>query len=83
MPSLSSQALSSLGRNFSNYRSFNVVIEDERVQVDGPAGTATVTGRVTRSFTTRTGVAGGNTVTQVFHMRKVGGSWIIERLGVP
>ena len=43
--------------------------------------TATVTGRVTRSFTTRTGVAGGNTVIQVFHMRKAGGSWIIERLG--
>jgi serine/threonine protein kinase len=80
MPSLSSQALSSLGRDFANYRSFNVVIGDEVIRVDGSAGTATVTGRVTRSFVTTTGVAGGNTVTQVFRLRKVDGSWIIEGL---
>ena len=78
LPSLSSQQLRSLERDLSNYRSYSVEINRPRFAVEG--STATVTCDVTRSFVTRSGIAGGNTVATIFHLRKVAGSWIIEKL---
>ena len=78
LPSLSSQQLRSLERDFSNYRSYSVEIAGPRLAVEGV--TATVTCDVTRSFVTKSGIAGGNTVATIFHLRKVAGSWIIEKL---
>ena len=78
MPSLTQQQLRALERDFSNFRSYHVDIADERITVDGSA--ATVTCRVVRSFVSRTGTDGGNTVSSVFHLRKVGGAWAIESL---
>ncbi len=76
MPKLTPQQLRVLERDFSNFRSYRVEIADERIAVDG--STATVTCRVGRSFVSRTGSDGGNTVPTVFHLRKVGGAWVIE-----
>ena len=78
MPSLTEQQLRSLDRDFSNFRSYHVEIADERIAIDG--ATATVTCRVVRSFVSRTGANGGNTVASVFHLRKGGGAWVIESL---
>ena len=78
MPSLTEQQLRSLERDFSNFRSYHVEIADERIAIDG--ATATVTCRVVRSFVSRTGANGGNTVASVFHLRKGGGAWVIESL---
>jgi hypothetical protein len=78
MPSLTEQQLRSLERDFSNFRSYNVEIADERIALDG--ATATVTCRVIRSFVSRTGANGGNTVASVFRLRKGGGGWAIESL---
>ena len=77
LPSLSSQQLRNLDRDLSNYRSYNVEIARPRILVDNV--TATVVCDVTRSFVTRSGIAGGNTVATIFHLRKVEGSWIIEK----
>ena len=78
MPSLTQQQLRALERDFSNFRSYHVEIADERIAVDG--STATVTCRVVRSFVSRTGTDGGNTVPSLFHLRKGGGAWVIESL---
>ena len=78
MPSLTQQQLRALERDFSNFRSYHVEIADERIAVDG--STATVTCRVVRSFVSRTGTDGANTLPSVFHMRKGGGAWEIESL---
>ena len=78
MPWLTKQQLSALERDFSNFRSYHVEIADERIVIDGAA--ATVTCRVVRSFASRTGADGGNTVPSVFHLRKAGGAWVIESL---
>ena len=67
-----------LDRDFSNYRRYAVDIRDERIAVDG--GTATVTCQVVRSFETKSGVTGSNTVASVFHLRRNGSIWTIERL---
>jgi hypothetical protein len=55
-----------------------VEIADERIAVDG--STATVTCRVVRSFVSRTGTDGGNTVPSLFHLRKSSDAWVIESL---
>jgi eukaryotic-like serine/threonine-protein kinase len=78
MPSLTAAQLRDLGRDFSNYRSYTVEIRDERIEVDGP--TARVTCQVVRSFETKNGVAGSNTVHSLFHLRRSGTGWTIERL---
>jgi serine/threonine-protein kinase len=78
MPKLTPQQLRTLERDFSNFRSYRVEIADERIAVDG--ATATVTCHVRRSFVSRTGTDGGNTVPSLFHLRKVGGAWVIESL---
>ena len=78
MPSLTAEQLRDLDRDFSNYRSYTVEIRDERIDVDGP--TATVTCQVVRSFETKNGVAGSNTVQSIFHLRRSGSGWTIERL---
>jgi serine/threonine protein kinase len=78
MPSLTAQQLRDLDRDFSNYRRYTVEIRDERIDLDGP--TATVTCQVLRSFETKNGVAGSNTVQSIFHLRRRGSGWTIERL---
>jgi len=78
MPSLTAEQLRGLDRDFSNYRSYTVAIRDERIAVDGP--TATVTCQVVRSFETKNGVAGSNTVQSIFHLRRSGSGWTIERV---
>lgn len=78
MPSLTAQQLRDLDRDFSNYRRYTVEIRDERIDLDGP--TATVTCQVVRSFETKNGVAGSNTVQSIFHLRRSGSGWTIERL---
>ena len=78
MPLLSADQLRSLGRDFSSYRSYSVAIKDESIAVDG--ATARVTCQVVRSFETKNGVAGSNTVRTVFHLRRAGSDWTIERL---
>ena len=78
LPSLSAQQLRALEKDFSNYRTYTVEVADPRVSIDGD--TATANSPVTRSFVTRNGVAGGHTVATTFHLRKIDGSWVIERL---
>jgi serine/threonine protein kinase len=78
LPSLSVQQLRALEKDFSDYRSYSVDIADPRITVDRE--TAVATSQVTRSFVTRSGVAGGHTVATTFRLRKIDGSWVIERL---
>jgi hypothetical protein len=78
MPSLTPDQLRNLERDFSNYRSYTVDIRDERIAVEGI--TATVTCQVVRSFETRNGVTGSNAVDSIFHLRRTGSAWTIERL---
>jgi serine/threonine protein kinase len=78
VPSLTPDQLRNLERDFANYRSYTVEIRDERVAVNG--ATATVSCQVVRSFETRNGVKGTNTVNTVFHLRPSGSGWLIERL---
>jgi len=78
MPSLTTDQLRNLERDFSNYRSYTVEIRDPRIAVEGM--TATVTCQVVRSFETRSGVRGSNTVDSIFHLRRSGSAWTIERL---
>jgi serine/threonine-protein kinase len=78
VPSLGAAQLRTLERDFSNLRSYSVTITNERIVVDG--ATATVACEVVRSFTTTTGVTGGNTVDTVFTLKKTGGTWIIEKI---
>jgi hypothetical protein len=78
LPSLSAQQLRSLEKDLSDYRSYSVEIADPRISID--RDTAAATGQVTRSFVTKSGVAGGHTVAQTFHLRKIDGGWVIERL---
>jgi len=78
MPSLTAAQLRDLNRDFANYRSYTVEIRNERVDVAGP--TATVTCEVVRSFETKNGVAGRNTVGSIFHLRRSASGWTIERL---
>jgi len=78
LPSLSVQQLRALEKDFSDYRSYSVDIADPRITVDHE--TAVATSQVTRSFVTRSGVAGGHTVATTFRFRKIDGSWVIERL---
>jgi hypothetical protein len=78
MPALTTQQLRALERDFSNLRSYQVEIADERIALDG--STATVTCSVVRSFVSRTGTEGGNTVPSLFHLRKVSGAWVVESL---
>ena len=78
LPSLSVQQLRGLEKDFSDYRSYSVDIADPRISVDRE--TAVATSQVTRSFVTRSGVAGGHTIATTFRLRKIDGSWVIERL---
>ena len=78
MPSLSADQLRNLGRDFASYRRYSVVIKDESIAIDG--GTARVACQVVRSFETKSGVSGSNTLRTVFHLRKTGAGWTIERL---
>jgi hypothetical protein len=78
MPSLTPDQLRSLARDFANYRSYLVEIRDERIAVDGLS--AMVTCQVVRSFVTKNGVAGSNTVESIFHLRRTGPGWTIMRL---
>lgn len=78
LPSLNAQQLRSLDNDFSNYRSYTVEVADPRVAIDHE--TATAKCQVTRSFVTKNGVAGGHTVATTFHLRKIDGAWVIERL---
>jgi hypothetical protein len=78
VPSLGAAQLRTLERDFSNLRSYAVAITNERIVIDG--ATATVTCHVVRSFTTTTGVTGGNTVATVFTLKKTGGTWFIEKI---
>ncbi|HUE84785.1 MAG TPA: serine/threonine-protein kinase [Vicinamibacterales bacterium] len=78
MPSLTADQLRSLDRDFANYQSYTVDIRDERIVVEGP--TATVTCQVVRSFETRNGVSGSNTVDTVFQLRRTESGWTIARL---
>jgi len=78
LPSLSGQQLRGLEKDFSDYRSYSVDIADPRITVDHE--TAVATSQVTRSFVTRSGVAGGHTVATTFRLRKIDGAWVIERL---
>ena len=78
MPSLTSEQLRRLDRDFSNYRRYGVEVRDERISMDG--ATATVTCEIVRSYQTKNGVTGRNAVASVFHLRRSGSSWIIERL---
>jgi hypothetical protein len=78
LPSLNAQQLRSLENDFSNYRSYAVEVADPRIAVDHE--TATARCQVTRSFVTRSGVAGGHTVATTFHLRKIDAIWVIERV---
>ena len=78
LPSLSVQQLRGLEKDFSDYRSYSVEIADPHIAVDRE--TAVATAQVTRSFVTRNGVAGGHTMATTFRLRKIDGSWVIERL---
>jgi len=78
LPSLSAQQLRSLEKDLSDYRSYSVEIADPRISLD--RDTAAASGQVTRSFVTKAGVAGGHTVATTFHLRKIDGAWVIERL---
>ena len=78
LPSLNAQQLRSLEKDFSDYRSYSVEIADQRISVD--RDTAVANCQVTRSFVTRSGVAGGHTVATTFRLRKVDAAWVIDRL---
>jgi eukaryotic-like serine/threonine-protein kinase len=78
MPSLTTEQLRRLDRDFSNYRRYGVEVRGERISVDG--ATATVTCEIVRSYETKNGVTGSNAVASVFHLRRSGSAWIIERL---
>jgi hypothetical protein len=78
LPSLTDQQLRSLDKDFASYRSYSVEIADPRISLDRDIATASC--QVTRSFVTRNGVGGGHTVATTFHLRKIDGSWVIERL---
>jgi hypothetical protein len=78
MPSLNAGQLRDLQRDFSNYRSYAVEIRDERIELEG--ATAKVACQVVRAFQTKSGVDGSNTVATVFHLRRTGAAWTIERL---
>jgi len=78
LPSLSVQQLRGLEKDFSDYRSYSVEIADPHISVGRE--TAVATSQVTRSFVTRSGVAGGHTMATTFRLRKIDGSWVIERL---
>ena len=78
MPSLTTEQLRRLDRDFSNYRRYGVEVRGERITVDG--GTATVTCEIVRSYETKNGVTGSNAMASVFHLRRSGSAWIIERL---
>ena len=78
MPSLSADQLRNLERDFSSYRSYSVVIKDESIAIDG--NSARVTCQVVRSFETKSGVSGSNTLRTVFHLRRAGSGWTIDRL---
>ena len=78
LPTLSAQQLRGLDKDFSDYRSYHVEIANPLIAIDHE--TAVATGQVTRSFVTRNGVAGGHTVATTFRLRKIDGSWVIERL---
>ena len=78
LPSLNAQQLRSLEKDFSDYRSYSVEIADQRISVDHE--TAIANCQVTRSFVTKSGVAGGHTVATTFRLRKVDAAWVIERL---
>jgi eukaryotic-like serine/threonine-protein kinase len=78
MPLLSVEQLRRLDRDFSNYRRYGVDIRGEQIEVAG--ATATVTCEIVRSYETKNGVGGSNAVASVFHLRRSGAGWIIERL---
>jgi ketosteroid isomerase-like protein len=78
LPSLSVQQLRGLEKDFSDYRSYSVDIADPHITVDGE--TAIATSQVTRSYVTRSGIAGGHTMATTFRLRKIAGSWVIDRL---
>jgi eukaryotic-like serine/threonine-protein kinase len=78
LPSLNAQQLRSLENDLSNYRSYTVELADPRIAVDRE--TATAKCQVTRSFVTKSGVAGGHTVATTFHLRKIDAAWVIERV---
>jgi hypothetical protein len=78
MPSLTPDQLRNLERDFSNYRSYTVEIRNERIVVEDM--TATVTCQVIRSFETRSGVSQTHTFESIFHLRRSGSAWMIERL---
>ena len=78
LPSLSAQQLRGLEKDLSNYRSYSVEVASPRISIDHD--TATASCQVTRSFVTRNGVAGGHTVATTFHLKKIDGSWVIDRL---
>jgi len=78
MPALTADQLRDLDRDLSSYRRYTVEIKDERIDVDEQ--TATVTCQVVRSFETRNGVEGSNTVPTIFHLRRSGSGWTIDRL---
>ena len=78
LPSLTVQQMRGLEKDFSDYRSYSVDIAEPRIVVDRE--TAVATSQVTRSFVTKSGVAGGHTMATTFRLRKIDGSWVIERL---
>ena len=78
LPSLTVQQLRGLEKDFSDYRSYHVDIAEPRITVDRE--TAVASSQVTRSFVTKSGVAGGHTMATTFRLRKIDGSWVIERL---
>ncbi len=78
LPSLSAQQMRGLEKDFSNYRSYDVEIADQKIVVS--QDTATATAQVKRSFVTRNGVAGGHTVPTIFRLRKIDASWVIDRV---
>ena len=78
LPSLSAQQLRGLEKDLSNYRSYSVEVASPRISID--RDTATASCQVTRSFVTKNGVAGGHTVATTFHLKKIDGSWVIDRL---
>jgi serine/threonine protein kinase len=78
LPSLSVQQVRGLEKDFSDYRSYTVEIADPQITLDHE--TAVAIGQVTRSFVTKNGVAGGHTVATTFRLRKIEGTWVIDRL---
>jgi serine/threonine-protein kinase len=78
MPSLTAEQRRDLDRDLSNYRSYTVDIRDQSIRVDGQ--TAAVTCQVVRSFETKTGVKGRDARQTIFHLRRSGSAWTVERL---